>query len=183
MINAAQVVSGAEIRNYYGDTRDQGKVSVRTLNEEVRRVARAKILNPKWIAGMKEHGYKGAAEISKRVGRLYGWQATAKTVDQSIFDDVTRTFLMNEENRQFFQEHNPWAMEEMGRRLIEAMERGLWDPAPDVKDALKRLYLEVEGWIEDKMDGMEGEFQGGAIDVMTKDDMEGWKKRMEEVLG
>jgi len=183
MINAAQVVSGTEIRNYYGDTRDQGKVSVRTLAEEVRRVARAKILNPKWIEGMKEHGYKGAGEISKRVGRLYGWQATAKTVDQSIFDDVTRTFLMNNENRQFFQEHNPWAMEEMGRRLIEAMERGLWDPSPDVKEALKRLYLEVEGWIEDKMDGIEGEFQGGAIDIMTKDDIESWKKKMKEVLG
>ena len=183
MINAAQVVSGTEIRNYYGDTRDQGKVSVRTLAEEVRRVARAKILNPKWIEGMKEHGYKGAAEISKRVGRLYGWQATAKTVDQSIFDDVTRTFLMNEENRQFFQEHNPWAREEMGRRLIEAMERGLWSPSADVRDALKRLYLEVEGWIEDKMDGIEGEFQGGAIDIMTKDDIESWKKKMKEVLG
>ena len=183
MINAAQVVSGTEIRNYYGDTRDQDKVSVRTLSEEVRRVARAKILNPKWIEGMKEHGYKGASEISKRVGRLYGWQATAKTVDQSIFDDVTRTFLMNEENRQFFQEQNPWAMEEIGRRLIEAMERGLWNPSPDVKDALKQLYLEVEGWIEDKMDGMEGEFQGGAIDIMTTQDVEAWKKRMEEVLG
>ena len=182
MINAAQVVSGTQIRNYYGDTRDQGKVSVRTLTEEVRRVARAKLLNPKWIEGMKEHGYKGAAEISKRVGRLYGWQATAKTVDRSIFDDVTRTFLMNEENRQFFQEQNPWAMEEMGRRLIEAMERGLWSPSSDVREALKRLYLEVEGWIEDKMDGMEGEFQGGAIDVMTTQDVEGWKKRMEEVL-
>ena len=183
MINAAQVVSGKEIRNYYGDTREQGEATVRTLTEEVRRVARAKILNPKWIAGMKEHGYKGAAEIGKRVGRLYGWQATARTVDQSIFDDVTRTFLMNEENRKFFQEQNPWAMEEMGRRLIEAMERGLWDPSPDVKDALKRLYLEVEGWIEEKMDGMEGEFQGGAIDVMTEEEVEGWKKRMEEVLG
>ena len=183
MINAAQVVSGTEIRNYYGDTRDQGKVSVRTLAEEVRRVARAKILNPKWIEGMKEHGYKGASEISKRVGRLYGWQATAKTVDHSIFDDVARTFLMDEENRQFFQKQNPWAMEEIGRRLIEAMERGLWDPSPDVKEALRRLYLEVEGWIEDRMDGMEGEFQGGAIDIMTTQDVEEWKKRMEEVLG
>jgi cobaltochelatase CobN len=74
-------------------------------------------------------------------------------------------------------------MEEMGRRLIEAMERGLWSPSPDVREALKRLYLEVEGWIEEKMDGMEGEFQGGAIDVMTTQDVEGWKKRMEEVLG
>ena len=183
MINAARVVSGNEIRNYYGDTREQGEVSVRTLEEEVRRVARGKILNPVWIEGMKEHGYKGAGEISKRVGRLYGWQATAKAVDGAVFDDVARTFLMNEENREFFEENNPWALEEMGRRLLEAAQRGLWQPAEDVKDELMNRYLEIEGWIEERMGDMQGEFQGGSIDIMTTEDVAGWKKKMAEALG
>jgi len=183
MINAARVLSGKEIRNYYGDTREQDRVSVRTLTEEMRRITRGKILNPKWIEGMKEHGYKGAGEISKRVGRVYGWQATAKAVDDSVFDDITRTFMMNEENRKFFQENNPWALEEIARRLIEAVERNLWNPSPDVRDALRELYVEIEGWIEERMGDIKGEFQGGSIDIMAKDDVEGWKKRMEEVLG
>jgi cobaltochelatase CobN len=183
LVNAARVVSGHEIKNYYGDTRDQGEVSVRTLTEELRRIARAKILNPAWIAGMKEHGYKGAAEMSKRVGRLYGWQATAKAVDGSVFDDAARTFMMNEENRRFFEENNPWALEEMARRLIEAAERGLWSPAPDVQEALKNLYIEIEGWIEERMGDVEGEFQGGSIDIITSEEVEGWKKKMQEVLG
>jgi cobaltochelatase CobN len=182
MINAAQVLSGREIQNYYGDTREPDKVSVRTLTEEIRRVARGKILNPKWIDGMKEHGYKGAGEISKRVGRLYGWQATAKAVDGAVFDDVTRTFMMNEENRRFFEEHNPWALEEIARRLIEAAERGLWHPSPDVQDALKDLYVEIEGWIEEKTGDVRGDFQGGSIDVMTKEDVAAWKMKMEEIL-
>jgi cobaltochelatase CobN len=58
--------------------------------------------------------------------------------------------MMNEENRRFFEEHNPWALEEIARRLIEAMERGLWNPSDDVKEDLKSLYLEIEGWIEEK---------------------------------
>ena len=138
------------IRNYYGDTREQDRVTIRTLTEEMRRIARGKILNPKWIEGMKEHGYKGAGEISKRVGRIYGWQATSKAVDDSVFDDIARTFMMNQDNRKFFEENNPWAMEEMARRLIEAAERGLWNPALDVKKALKELYIQIEGWIEEK---------------------------------
>lgn len=182
MINAARVLSGKEIRNYYGDTREQDRVSVRTLTEEMRRVARGKLLNPKWIEGMKEHGYKGAGEISKRVGRVYGWQATAKAVDDSVFDDITRTFMMNEENRKFFQENNPWALEEMARRLIEAVERNLWKPSPDVREALRELYVEIEGWIEERMGDIKGEFQGGSIDIMSKDEIEEWKKKMEEVL-
>lgn len=182
MINAAKVVSGHDIKNYYGDTRDQGEVSVRTLTEEIRRVARAKILNPVWIQGMKEHGYKGAGDISSRVGRLYGWQATAKAVDDAVFDDVARTFLMNEENRKFFEENNPWALEEMARRLIEALERDLWNAAPDVREALKEIYVEIEGWIEERMGDVQGEFQGGSIDIVTSEEVEGWKKRMQEVL-
>jgi len=183
MINAARVVSGSEIRNYYGDTREQGEVGVRTLEEEVRRVARGKILNPAWIEGMKEHGYKGAGEISKRVGRLYGWQATAGAVDGAVFDDIARTFLMNDENREFFEENNPWALEEMGRRLLEAAQRGLWQPAEDVRDELTTRYLEIEGWIEERMGEVQGEFQGGSIDIMTTEDVAEWKKRMAEVLG
>jgi cobaltochelatase CobN len=183
MINAARVISGKDIQNYFGDTREPDKVSVRTLTEEIRRVARAKILNPKWIEGMKEHGYKGAGEISKRVGRLYGWQATAKAVDGAVFDDITRTFMMNEENRNFFEENNPWALEEIARRMIEAAERGLWNPSPDVRDALKNLYVEIEGWIEEKMGDIKGDFQGGSIDIFTTEEVNTWKKKMEEVLG
>ncbi len=182
MINAVKVISGKNIQNYFGDTREPDKVSVRTLTEELRRIARAKILNPKWIKGMKEHGYKGAGEISKRIGRLYGWQATAKAVDDSVFDDITRTFMMNEENRKFFEENNPWALEEIARRLVEAVERNLWDPAPDVKEALKEIYLEIEGWIEERMGDIKGEFQGGSIDIITKDEVESWKKKMEDIL-
>jgi cobaltochelatase CobN len=183
LINAARVASGHDVKNYYGDTRDQSEVSVRTLTEEIRRIARAKILNPIWIEGMKEHGYKGAAEISKRVGRLYGWQATAQAVDDSVFDDAARTFMMDEENRRFFEENNSWALEEMARRLLEAAERGLWHPAPDVQAKLKDLYVEIEGWIEEKMDDIQGEFQGGSIDIINADEVEGWKKKMQEVLG
>ena len=183
MINAARVVSGNDIRNYYGDTREQGEATVRTLEEEVRRIARGKILNPAWIEGMKEHGYKGAGEISKRVGRLYGWQATAGAVDGAVFDDIARTFLMDGTNREFFEENNPWAMEEMARRLMEASERGLWQPAEDVREELTRRYLEIEGWIEDRMGDVRGDFQGGSIDIMTAADVAGWKKKMTEVLG
>ncbi|HOP63376.1 MAG TPA: cobaltochelatase subunit CobN [Spirochaetota bacterium] len=181
LINAAKVMSGNDIQNYYGDTREPGRVSVRTLSEELRRVARGKILNPLWIEGMKEHGYKGAGEISKRVGRVYGWQATTREVDDTVFDDITRTFIMNDENRKFFEDNNPWALEEMGRRLLEAEARGLWNADPEVFDNLKNQYLNIEGWIEENMGDVEGEFQGGNVDIMTPDDVAGWGKRMEKV--
>ncbi len=183
LINAARVVSGRDIKTYYGDTREQGEAAVRDLGSEIQRVVRTKLLNPRWIEGMKEHGYKGAGEISKRVGRVYGWDATSGEVEDWVFDDIARTFLMNDETRRFFEEENPYALEETARRLIEAAERGLWKPAPDVKDSLRDIYIEIKGWIEERIGDVEGDFQGGAIDVVTASDVEDWKRRMRQTLG
>jgi cobaltochelatase CobN len=179
---AAREISQKEVEAYYGDTRDPDHVEVRTLADEVRRVVRTKLLNPKWIEGMKRHGYKGAGDISKRVGRVYGWEATTQEVDDWVFDDIARTFIMDEENRKFFEENNPWAMEEIGRRLLEAEERGLWKADPEVLDALKSHYLEIEGWMEERMGDTGGEFQGGSIDVLNMDDVAAWKEKMARVL-
>jgi len=182
MTAAARYLSGKPVKTYYGDTRDPNHVEVRDLADEIRRVVRTKLLNPKWIEGMKRHGYKGAGDISKRIGRVYGWEATTQEVDDWIFDDIARTFLMNEENKEFFKENNPWALEEIARRLIEAWERGLWNPAEDVKDSLKKIYLEIEGWLEENMGDIRGDFQGGSIDVVTAEEITYWKAKMEEVL-
>jgi len=70
---AAREVSGRNVEAYYGDTREPEHVEVRDLADEVRRVVRTKLLNPKWIEGMKRHGYKGAGDISKEwVGSMAG---------------------------------------------------------------------------------------------------------------
>ena len=120
---------------------------------------------------MKRHGYKGAGDISKRIGRVYGWEATTREVDDWIFDDIARTFVLDADMRNFFEENNPWALEEVGRRLLEAYERGLWNADEEVIKGLRGAYLEIEGWIEDKMGEVRGDFQGGAIDVITVDNV------------
>ena len=93
-------------------------------------------------------------------------------MDDRIFDDITRTFVLDARMRQFFAAENPWALEEIGRRLLEAHGRGLWDADPDVLEGLRAAYLEIEGWIEDGMDDAGGGVQGGAIRVVTVEDAE-----------
>ena len=181
MTTAARVASGKEVKTYYGDTREPEHVEVRTLADEVRRIVRTKLLNPKWIEGQKRHGYKGAGDISKRIGRVYGWEAATHEVDDWVFDDITKTFIMDDENRKFFEEHNPWALEEIARRLLEAQQRGLWNADPEMLEGLKEYYLEIEGWLEEKMGDVKGEFQGGAIDIMTPEDVADWGAKMQEI--
>lgn len=167
MTAAASHLSGHPVRVYYGDTREPRHVRVRDMADEIRRVVRGKLLNPRWIAGMKRHGYKGAGDMAKRAGRVYGWDATTGLVDDGIFDDMARTFVLDAENRAFFEEHNPWALEEIARRLLEAQARGVWQADPEVLDALRQNYLDMEGWLEERTEAFGSSFQGGGIDVIV----------------
>lgn len=182
MTAAAHSLSGKKPKTYYGDTRDPAQVGVTDFADEMRRVVRAKLLNPKYIEGMRAHGYKGAGDLSKRIGRVYGFAATTGEVDDWIFDEIAETFVLNEEMRQWFQEVNPWAIEEVGRRLLEAEARDIWRPDEDLLQQLRDAYLDVEGSIEETMADVTGDFQGGSVDVLTAEDVGHWKEEMGKIL-
>ena len=177
---ASRYYSNHKVKPYYGDTREPEHIEIRDLADEIRRVVRTKLLNPKWIEGLKKHGYKGAADIMKRVTRVYGWEASTQEVDDWIFDDIAKTFVNDEEMRKFFEENNPYALEEIARRLLEAEQRGLWDADEQTFEDLKSHYLEIESWLEDEVS--EGDHQGGSVDIMTADDIEGWGNAIKEIM-
>lgn len=179
MISASRYLSGKDVKSYYGDTRDPRDLTIGTLAEEFRRVMRIKTLNPEWIAAMKEHGYKGANDMVKRVTRLFGWQATTHEVDGWLFDASVDAFIRDEETKRFFEENNPYALEELTRRLLEANSRGLWETDVETLGLLKEAYLEIESDMEERAG--EGEYQGGSIDIYDQKSVAGWSDRMSEV--
>ncbi|MHC1631937.1 MAG: cobaltochelatase subunit CobN [Methanotrichaceae archaeon] len=178
---AAKSISGKDVAIYYGDTRDPDRPAVRDLKDEIERVVRTRLLNPKWIEGKKRHGYKGAGDISKRTDHVYGWSATTKLVENWVFDAIAETFVTDEEMREWFKENNPYALEEMARRLMEAAERELWEPDEELLDKLKEAYLDIEGMMEEKLGVVEGEYQGGEITVLAREDVEAWDTKVKEL--
>lgn len=178
--NAAKVISGKDVDAIWVDTRDVSSLDVRDVKVEIERIVRAKLLNPTWVEEMKKHGYRGANEFSRKILHLYGWSATTKLVEQWVFDEITKTYVLDEEMRRWFEEHNLWALEEIARRLLEAAERGLWTPPEELLEKLKEAYAEVEGILEEDIVG-EGYRQGGTITVLTAEDVDHWKDAMSEV--
>jgi cobaltochelatase CobN len=100
----------------------------RSLREELGRVVRGRAANPRWIAGVMRHGYKGAAEIAATVDYLFAFAATSRAVDGAHFDALYDAYLADEAVRGFIAEHNPAALAETSRRFLEAIDRGLWRP-------------------------------------------------------
>ena len=175
---AVETVSGKKVEVYFGDTRDPERPSVREMKEEMERTVRTKLLNPAWIEGKKRHGYKGAVDISERVGRVYGWAATADIVENWVFDGIVDTFVADKEMRKWFEENNPWALEEIARRLLEAAERGIYKADKEHLKKLKEAYLEIEGFMEERLGDVEGDFQGGEITILTRDDVKSWDDKV-----
>jgi cobaltochelatase CobN len=125
---AVRVLSGDQPTVYHSDHSRPETPRVRTLEEEVARVVRARVVNPKWIAGIMRHGYKGGFEMAATVDYLFAFAATARCVKDHHFDAVFEAYLDDDEVRGFLNENNPAALKEMSERLLEAQERGLWRP-------------------------------------------------------
>jgi len=101
---------------------------IRSLREELGRVVRGRAANPRWIAGVMRHGYKGAAEIAATVDYLFAFAATSRAVADAHFDALYDAYFADEAVRGFMAEHNPAALAETSRRFLEAIDRGLWRP-------------------------------------------------------
>ncbi|HKO44373.1 MAG TPA: cobaltochelatase subunit CobN [Pyrinomonadaceae bacterium] len=115
------------------------QTKVRSLEETVRLETRTKTLNPKWYEGMLQHGFRGVAEIENHVANTFGWSATADAVDPWIYTEISKTYLLDPVMFERLMELNPYSTASLTKRLLEAHERGYWNPDEDVIEKLGEL--------------------------------------------
>ncbi len=144
MANAGRALGGEAPAIYHADHANPARPRIRTLKEELARVVRSRVLNPKWIEAMREHGYKGAFEMAATVDYLFAYDATTDLVADYQYAQVTDALVLDEANQRFLREHNGAALEEMAERLLEAVQRGLWEDAGERGEALRDLLLEFD---------------------------------------
>lgn len=173
MATATRALGGRQVKMYWTDAGSDRNLS--DVAEQLQRSAVSRLLNKRWIESMKEHGYQGAMAVSSRVNNLYKWSATSHQVSKDLFDRVVATYILDEQNRSWLMEANPYAMEEITRRLLEAESRDLWDADEDMLDAVKHMALEIEGDMEESMGDVAQEFQGGKVEVLGPDKVDKWQ--------
>ncbi len=155
MIAMVRSLTGRNPAAYIGDSAIPDAPKTRTLAEETRRVFRSRVVNPRWIAAMRRHGYKGAFELAATVDYLFGYDATAGVVPDWMYEQLAVSYVFDEETRAFMEQSNPWALRGITERLMEAASRGLWEaPDPKTLDQLRQVYLDMEGDLESR--GTEG---------------------------
>ena len=152
MIVAAKTVRGSLPFAMMGDSSDPKRVKMRTTFEEAKHVLRSRLVNPKWLAGMKRHGYKGAGDISHMMDVVLGWDATAEVIDDWMYEKIANTYALDREMQEWMKDVNPFALQNILDKLLEAINRGMWDASEEMTEDLRNAYLEMEGEIEEWSD-------------------------------
>ena len=152
LLAAATAASARRPRAYFADSSEPAHLQVRTLQMEALRVYRSRVVNPKWLQAMQRHGSRGALEISATMDCLFGYAATAGIVTDWMFEGVAGAFAGGRV-REFLQRCNPWALNAIAERLLEAEQRGLWRPLPRTSAALRAVLLESEATVEGAAEG------------------------------
>jgi cobaltochelatase CobN len=150
MVAYVRHLAGRDPRAMIGDSADPERVHARSLAEESRRVFRSRVANPRWIASMIRHGYKGAFELSATVDYLFGYDATTGVVEDWMYETLTEKYVLDGDVADFMRRSNPWALRAIAERLLEAADRGLWEkPEALTLEALRGAYLAAEGELEE----------------------------------
>jgi len=140
LVAAVEHLSGRRPTAWHNDHSRPERPRIGTLEDEISRIVRARATNPRWIAGVMRHGYKGAFEMAATVDYLFAFAATTGAVRDDQFDRVYAAYLEDDAVRDFIAQSNPAALREMAQRFLEAIERALWRPrANSARDRLTAL--------------------------------------------
>lgn len=148
MVAAITTHSGSQKPAYVPSTSDTDHIETLSLHEEASRVMRTRVNNPKWIEGLKNHGYRGAKQISAMVDITFGWDATTNVIDDWMYDAIANRYAFDKETKDWMKEVNPWALQNVAERLLEANQRGMWNASAESVEKLEQICLEMEGDLE-----------------------------------
>lgn len=152
MIAAVRSLSGKKPMSFVGDSSDSSRVVTRDLQTEIKRIFRSEAANPKYIEGMMKHGYKGAADMANYVAHSYQWDATSDVIDDWMYEELANKYALDAKVQEWMRKVNPWALQRISETLLEAQQRGLWNASEDMKKELQKIYLSIEGTLEEDAD-------------------------------
>ncbi len=149
LVSSIKMISGFSPQAWIADNSRFSRPRVHKLEKEIDKVVRSRLLNPKWIEGMKKHGYKGAFEMSASLDYLFAYDATTNLVPNWCYKQILSEWLIDKNTKEFIKDNNPWVLKDIAERLLEAINRSMWNNAnkEDIK-LIKDIIHESDYLVE-----------------------------------
>jgi cobaltochelatase CobN len=176
----AKRLSGRAIRQYQAVSETGSAPVTESLDENLKHIVEDTVLNEFWRESVKNRGYDGAADIMHSLQNVFSAQVVIDCFSDDFIDKIAEETINNDELREWLDKTNPYASEEIGRRLLELQSRGRWNPSEDVFERLKQNYLLIEGDMEGRLEPL-GEIQGGSLEIINHEGNELWEAQLSDI--
>ena len=148
---AVRAKTGRDPEIWFDDLRSPSNPRIESARAALREELRTTIWNPKYLQGLQREGASAAASTAKTVRNLFGWNvAQPATIDQSVWEETTAVFVDDVHNlgaREWFEEKNPSALQDMTAIMLEAIRKDYWKASQETTEKIARLHAElVEIW-------------------------------------
>ncbi len=144
---AIESVSGNAPDMYINNLRAVNNPRVETLNHFLNRELRARYLNQKWIEGMMEQGYDGARYMDQFTEDMWAWDAVnPDLITGDMWNQVYDVYVQDVYNlgmRDFFEANNPYALQDITARMLEAARKESWTPSDETKTAIAMTHQQL----------------------------------------
>jgi cobaltochelatase CobN len=65
-----------------------------------------------------------------------------------MYEDIAEKFVLDKEMQEWLKDVNPYALQNMTERLLEAIQRELWNASDEMKEELQQIYLDIDAFLE-----------------------------------
>jgi len=131
---------------YVSDLRRPGNERHEPLERFMGRELRSRYLNPEFAEQMMQEGYAGGRHIWKAVDYLWGWQVVyPEAVDAAKWQEVHEVWVEDRHDlgiEEFFERHNPYALQGIASRMLEVVRKGYWEAPEDTLRKLTEVYID-----------------------------------------
>mgnify|MGYP003289774961 CR=1 FL=1 len=144
---AVRNVTGKDPDAYLSDYRNRNNNRMQELKEAIGVESRTTIFNPAYIKEKMKGEASSANTFSEIVRNTYGWNVMKpKAVDKELWDEIYNVYVKDKFNlglKEFFENQNPAALEEMTAVMLETVRKGMWKASEQQVADLTQLHTEL----------------------------------------
>jgi cobaltochelatase CobN len=170
-----------DLNHYHGSTDYQNQGNIDTMERAIDKMLDQTLFNPLWNASVKKKSDQGGSEIMRKIQTVFDWKCMTETIKDVKIDKMVKVYLDDPDMLDWFKKTNPFALEEMTRRFLELKERKKWLPEEETFECLKKVYLEIQGNMEERMESTESDYQGSEIEIINHDQVAVWDDQFNKI--
>ena len=144
---AVRNVTGKEPDAYMSDYRNRNNMRMQELKEAIGVESRTTIFNPTYIKEKMKSEATAAAGFAEIVQNTYGWNVMKpEAVDNELWDEVYDVYVQDKFDlgvRNYFEQQNPAALQEMTAVMMETARKSMWEASAEQLAAIAKLHTEL----------------------------------------